>query len=99
MARTIEVGRAVLSCPTHALELWLTTLITVSPLQQSIDLQQLSPCDLLSLLASGTIWVGRGNGMRVEIEVTLRGEQLPPQQLQELVSSIISAPVSSVTDN
>jgi hypothetical protein len=95
MARTIEVGRAVLSCPTHDLELWLTTLITISPLQQPIDPQQLSSHAFLSLLASGDVWVGRGSGMRVDVELTLRGEQLPHQQLQELVKSIMSAPVSA----
>jgi hypothetical protein len=95
MARTIEVGRAVLSCPTHDLELWLTTLITISPLQQPIDSQQLSSCAFLSLLASGDVWVGRGNGMRVDVELTLRGEHLPHQQSQELVKSIMSAAVSA----
>jgi len=95
MSRTIEVGRAVLASATHHLELWLTTLITVLPSQHSIDIQQLSSRAFMDLLTSGDVWVGRGNGMRVEVELTLRGEPLPHRQLQELVNNILSAPVSS----
>lgn len=92
-AQSIEVGRAVLACPTHDLELWLTTLITILPSQQAIDSQQLPPYALLRHLSSGKVWVGRGNGMRLEIELKIRGEQLPHQEREELVQSLISAPV------
>lgn len=95
MARTIEVGRAVLASSTQRLELWLTTLITISPLQHSIDLQQLSSSSLLSLLSSGDIWVGRGHGMHVELQLTMRGEQLSRRQFQELTNNILEAPVSA----
>jgi hypothetical protein len=96
MVRTIEVGRAVLASSAHHLELWLSTLITISPLQHSIDVEQLSPSLLLNFLSSGNVWVGRGHGLHVEISLTLRGETFPQQALQELMSSILQAPVSAL---
>ncbi|KAF2833612.1 hypothetical protein CC86DRAFT_311544 [Ophiobolus disseminans] len=93
MARTLEVGRAVLASSKYPIELWLTTLITISPTQHSIDIQQLSSRTVLSILSSGRVWVHRGNGLRLQLEITLRGEPLPHQQLQELTYDILSAPV------
>jgi hypothetical protein len=94
MSRTIEVGRAVLSSSTQRLELWLTTLITISPSQQ-IDNQQLSSPALLRLLSSGNLWMGRGSGMLMQIELTLRGEPLPQERFSGLIENIMSAPVSA----
>jgi hypothetical protein len=97
MSRTIEVGRAVLTSSAQHQELWLRTLITISPSQHSIDLEQLSPHIILNLLSSGNVWVGRGHGMRVEIGLTWRGETFPQQELHELVNNIVQAPVSSLS--
>lgn len=94
MIRDIEVGRAVIASTTQNLELWLTTLITVSHSQSSINLQQLPTGTLLSLLSSGDVWVGRGCGMLMEVGLTLRGEPLPHQQFQDIVNGILGAPVS-----
>jgi hypothetical protein len=97
MDRTIEVGRAVLASSTQNLELWLTTLIVFLPSQQSINIGQLSSHSLLHHLSSGEVWVGRGNCLRLEVSVTLRGEPLPLSEFQELLSSLIEAPVSGLT--
>jgi hypothetical protein len=94
MARTIEVGRAVLASSTQHLELWLSTLIIISPAQQSIDIEQFSSQSLLSLLSSGDVWIGRDKGICIEVCLTLRGEPFPQLELQELIQSIILAPVS-----
>jgi hypothetical protein len=93
MARTFEVGRAVLASTTHNLELWLSTLITLSPSQDSIDVEQPFFHSLTHILSSSDIWVGRGNGMRIELALTLRGEPLPKLDLQMLRETIIQAPV------
>lgn len=94
MVRNLEVGRAVLASSTLPLELWLTTLITISPAQHSIDLEQLSSHCLLELLSSGYIWVDHGRAARVELTLTFHGEPLPRQELQDLVQNICQAPVS-----
>jgi hypothetical protein len=94
LIRDVELGRAVIALTTQNLELWLTTSITVSPSQSSINIQQLPIGTFLSLLSSGDVWVGRGNGMCMEVELTLRGEPLPHQQFQDIVTSILGAPVS-----
>jgi hypothetical protein len=96
MKRTVEVGRAVLASTTRHLELWLTTLIIISPSQHWIDLEQLSSHSLLKLLSSGKAWVGRGSGMRVELSLTLRGEPFPPTDFRELLKGIVEAPVSAL---
>ncbi|CAO2658622.1 Nn.00g063450.m01.CDS01 [Neocucurbitaria sp. VM-36] len=75
------------------LELWLTTLITISPQQEDIDLQQLKPSQLLDLLSSGNVWVCRGSGSHIELLITVREEPLAHKQLQDLVESILQAPV------
>jgi hypothetical protein len=97
MSRTVEVGRAVLASSTQHLELWLTTLIVISPLQQWINIGQLSSRSILKHMSSGEVWVGRGNGLRLEISIMLRGEPFPLTEFQELLSSIIEAPVSGLT--
>jgi hypothetical protein len=94
MKRTIEVGRAVLASSTRHLELWLTTLIIISPSQHWIDLEQLSSHALISLLSSGKVWVGRGSDMRAEISLMLRGEPLLLADFQEVLKGIVEAPVS-----
>jgi hypothetical protein len=94
MVRTVEVGRAVLASSAQHLELWLGTLITISPSQYSLDIEQLSSHLLLNFLSSGNAWVGRGRGLRVEIVLTLRGETFPQQAFQELMNMILQASVS-----
>jgi hypothetical protein len=94
MQRTIELGRAVLSLPSKKLELWLTTLITISPAQDATDLKHLSDNETIDLLASGSVWVERGNGMRLSLDITLHREPLPGDQLRQISDSIVNAPVS-----
>lgn len=94
MSRTIELGRAVLSSPTTSHELWLTTLITISPQQNSTNIEQYNPPFLLDLLSSGSVWVGRGNGLHIDLNLTLRGEPLGDRHLQELANRIVEAPAS-----
>jgi hypothetical protein len=96
MVRTVEVGRAVLAPSAQHLELWLGTLITILPVQHSIDIEQLSSHLLLNFLSSGNVWVGRGRGLRVEIILTLRGETFPQQAFQELMNMILQASVSPI---
>ncbi|KAF2035584.1 hypothetical protein EK21DRAFT_54099 [Setomelanomma holmii] len=91
--RTIEVGRAVLASSAQNLELWLTNLITISPKQHSLEHQQLTSTSLIELLSFGSIWVGRGTGMRVKFTVTLQGDPLPHKQMQDLIHDILEAPV------
>ncbi|KAH8730219.1 hypothetical protein GQ44DRAFT_756698 [Phaeosphaeriaceae sp. PMI808] len=93
MTKAIEVGRAVLASSTQHLELWLTTLVTISPSQHLVDIQQLSSDSIFRLFSSGNVWVGRGKGMRMEIQLTLRGEPLSFGQLQNLTNNIIAAPI------
>lgn len=95
--RAIELGRAVLALPSQNIELWLTTLITISPQQHSINLQQYTPNSLLEILSSGMVWVGRGNGMSIEIKLTLGGEPLIHNLLHDLTERIINAPVCAVS--
>lgn len=94
MSRSIELGRAVLCSPAANLELWLTTLITISPQQDVTDIAHLKPAQVLDFLSSGNVWVCRGHGMHIELLLTLREEPLPQRQLQDLVEGILRAPVS-----
>jgi hypothetical protein len=71
-------------------------LITILPVQHSIDIEQLSSHLLLNFLSSGNVWVGRGRGLRVEIILTLRGETFPQQAFQELMNMILQASVSPI---
>jgi hypothetical protein len=93
MSRSIELGRAVLGSPANDYELWLTTLITVSPKQDATYLQQLKSTQFLDLLMSGVLWVSRGHEMHIEMRLNLRDEPLPPKQLHGLTNAILHAPV------
>ena|SRR4051794_40989079 len=95
MSRSIELGRAVLGSSTSNHELWLTTLITLSPEQDATYLRQLRAGQCLELLASGGLWVGRGHGMHIDLKITMHEEALPPQQLQDLTEAILQAPVGA----
>jgi hypothetical protein len=94
MTKTVEVGRAVLTSSKQTLELWLTTLIDISPSQQATNIEKLSSLCLLQCLSSGNVWVSRGNGMRIELVLSVRGAPFPKRQLQELRNKITQAPVS-----
>ena len=98
MPRTVEVGRAVLSSPATDLELWLTTLITVSFPQEATNMHHLRPTQFLEYLASGNVWVGRGVGFHMDLSLTLRGEPLPSEQTIPLTESILLAPVGAETN-
>jgi len=93
MSRSIELGRAVLSSPATDHELWLTTLITISPKQDPAYLQQLTSAEYLDALTSGSVWVSRAHDMHIEIKLSLRDEPLPHKQLQDLTNAILQAPV------
>ena len=97
MSRSIELGRAVLGSPALKHELWLTTLITISPKQDAAYLQQLKADQCLEMLASGGLWVGRGHVMHVDLKITIRKEALSPHQLQDLAEAILQAPVGAAT--
>jgi hypothetical protein len=45
-------------------------------------------------MASGRVWIGRGNGLRLEVSIMLRGEPFPINEFQELLNSLLEAPVS-----
>lgn len=93
MHRSIELGRAVLSIPAASLELWLRTLITISPQQQCTDLKQYDTASLLDILSSGKVWVGRGNGLYIDLEVGFKHRPVADEQLRQLSEAILSAPV------
>ena len=92
------MGRAVLSAPTTNHELWLTTLITISPEQDATYLARLKPAQFLRALSSGAFWVGRGHDMHMDLKLTLQDEVLPLKQLQDLTDAIIRAPVGCATN-
>jgi hypothetical protein len=98
MSRSIELGRAVLCSPTTNLELWLTTLITVSLKQDGTYFEQLKSAHFLDILSSKTLWVGRGHGMHIDLKLILGEEALARTQLQDLTESILRAPVSTGMD-
>ena len=97
MLRTVELGRAVLASQSANLELWLTTLITVSLEQSAASLQQLNANAFLDVMASGDIWAGRSNTMHISFEITSNGDPLDHRQLERLAGSIIDAPVGLFT--
>ncbi|KAF3044820.1 hypothetical protein E8E12_010920 [Didymella heteroderae] len=92
MRKSIELGRAVLSTSTANFELWLRTLITISPQQKYTNLEQLDASSTLSLLSSGDVWVGRGHGLYIDLDITLRGQHLAGEQLQQLSEAVLEAP-------
>ncbi|KAF2872539.1 hypothetical protein BDV95DRAFT_388033 [Massariosphaeria phaeospora] len=93
MSRTVELGRAVLCSPDIQHELWLTTLITISPQQNTlIDLQGLRQSVLVELLLSGNAWVGRGCGMHLLLELTLEREPIARPELAVVAENVINAP-------
>lgn len=93
MSRTIEIGRAVLCSSITNTELWLTTLITISLIHGDINLLQTPRPQLLDLLSSESIWVERGPGMHLNLELTWQGEPLASELYQSLAEKTISAPV------
>lgn len=83
------------------IELWLTTLITLSPdtnnpaaQNASINLQTLDTDTLLNYLSSGNVWVKRGNGMHMSFNCTQLGRPLDSRDLRQLGDCIVNAPVS-----
>jgi hypothetical protein len=96
MSRSIELGRAVLCSSTTNLELWLTTLITLS-LTDENNMQQLKSAHLLDYLASGDIWVGRSHGMHARLKISIGEEPLAHRHLRDLTDAILQAPVGALT--
>lgn len=95
MHKSIELGRAVLSTAASDLELWLKTLITISPQQECTNFEQHNASSLLELLSSGEVWVGRGNGLYIELDLYLRGQPPANEQLRQLSEVILGATVSA----
>jgi hypothetical protein len=95
MSKLIELGRAVLSSPAIDYELWLTTLITISPRQDGTYLQELTSAQYLDMLMSGAVWLNRGHDMYVELKFNIREELLPCNQLQDLTNAVLCAPVGT----
>ncbi|KZM19220.1 hypothetical protein ST47_g9590 [Ascochyta rabiei] len=95
MHKSIELGRAVLSTSTINFELWLKTSIKISPQQPCTNFEQHNAISLLNLLSSGEAWVGRGNGLYIDLDLTLRGQPLADEQVQQLSQAILDAPVWS----
>ncbi|ENI00666.1 hypothetical protein COCC4DRAFT_150283 [Bipolaris maydis ATCC 48331] len=93
MSRSVELGRAVLHAPAAHHELWLTTLITVSPKQDSPYLARLTSVQFREALASGLLWIDCGHDMHMNLELTVNNEALPHKQLQTLTNAILQAPV------
>lgn len=93
--KQIELGRAVLATSTADLELWCKTLITISSQQQDINLERHSAASLLELLSSDDVWVGRGNGLHVDLNITFNRQPIADMQLQQLSDAILDAPASS----
>jgi hypothetical protein len=95
MSRTVELGRAVLSISEPPSQLWLTTLITISLQHDSLDLQQYNRPELLKFLLSREVWVCRGHGMQLALNITLYGEPLGTKERDDLAESIVDAPVGA----
>ncbi|KAF2745686.1 hypothetical protein M011DRAFT_131926 [Sporormia fimetaria CBS 119925] len=93
MARTVELGRAVLGCVDAPVQLWVSTLITVSPLTEWINLQDRKYDEVLDYLVSGVPWVCRGRDLHAVLEVTEHGEPLEPVQRKRLEAGVLNAPV------
>ncbi|KAL5455324.1 hypothetical protein PMIN06_004557 [Paraphaeosphaeria minitans] len=84
---------------TANIELWLTTLIALSPgtnnlaaQNSGIDLQNLEIDTLIDYLSSGNVWVKRGNDMHMTFNCTKLGRPLDSHGLQQLGDCIVNAP-------
>lgn len=93
MARTVEIGRAVLSSQASSSQLWLTTSITISSENHSTNLQRLNQAQVLEYLLSGSCWVSRGNGLHLVLELSVQGEPLGIEEKEQLATDIVNAPV------
>jgi hypothetical protein len=103
MSRSIELGRAVFAIQSTNLELWLTTLITLSPdtinhsERNSIDLHSFEATELLEFIATGNAWVQRGNSMHMTLNFKKFGKPLDSHSLLQLGESLVHGPVSCVS--
>lgn len=94
--KQIELGRAVLATSTTDLDLWCKTLITISSQQQDINLERHSEASLLGLLSSNEVWVGRGNGLHIDLDITFDRQPIADVQLRQLSDAILDAPASTL---
>lgn len=94
--KQIELGRAVLATSTTDLDLWCKTLITISSQQQDINLERHSAASLLGLLSSNEVWVGRGNGLHIDLDITFDRQPIADVQLRQLSDAILDAPASTL---
>lgn len=68
-------------------------MITVSQSSDATNLQVLNDSALIDYLASGDLWVRRGNGMEIVLDVTEGSQALDRAQADRLTNSILDAPV------
>lgn len=101
MSRTVEMGRAVIALQAASIDLWLTTLITLSPdannspaQHTNLDFCSLAPNELLGYLSSGNTWVARGPAMHMTFDIQKLGRPLHSDCLRQLGDGIVNAPVS-----
>ncbi|OCL09306.1 hypothetical protein AOQ84DRAFT_24256 [Glonium stellatum] len=91
MSTTVELGQLVLSYPKANLQLELIASITTALSQGSIDLQQNSSENVLSLLTSKSAWACRGSGLRLVVRVNVDGQPLGAVESENLSRSLINA--------
>jgi hypothetical protein len=83
------------------IELWLTTLITLSPDANNpsaqiitVNFHSLGNYALLDYLSSGNVWVKRGNNMHMSFDCSKLGKPLDSHHLRQLGEGIVGAQVS-----
>ncbi|KAF2490684.1 hypothetical protein BU16DRAFT_131675 [Lophium mytilinum] len=91
MPDTVELGKLVLSYPKANLQLELTTSLTASHLESSIDIQQCHHRDILTLLTSKSVWVSRGCGLHLELQLEVEGRTLSDQDIETLTTTLSDA--------
>ncbi|KAF2809347.1 uncharacterized protein BDZ99DRAFT_463185 [Mytilinidion resinicola] len=91
MPDAVELGQLVLSYPRANLQLELTASLTASHPESSIDIQQCPHRDILTLLTSKSVWVGRGCGLHLEIQLDVEGQRLGDHDLDTLTATLSDA--------
>jgi hypothetical protein len=81
-------------------ELEVSVNTSVSLICPDKDIRILEPSRLLALLCSGTLWVTRGNGCRLEFTILLDGQKVDQQSRETMIQNLSyylqDAPVSCV---
>ncbi|ORY09348.1 hypothetical protein BCR34DRAFT_372383 [Clohesyomyces aquaticus] len=93
MSRTVELGRAVLCSSSSQLQLWLKTLITLSPQQDATNLHHLDKNAFIEHLVEQNAWVCRGIGLHFTLQLSFQGKPLCRQEIGDLGRMILNAQV------